>query len=101
MCKLDALCVKVQPVSWLSVQGIPFYGAAKAVRMCGMEAQLMGASRFGVEENAPIVLKFIEGDGPFSVLTADHLSRTVKRIGQQRQCDAAFGGQVGRRSPIQ
>ena len=98
---MDALCVKVQPVGWLSVQGISFDGTTQTVGMCGMEAQLVSASRFGKEKNVAVVLQFIVGDSLFPVLMADHLTWTVERVRQQWQRNATFPWQVGRGRPVE
>ena len=85
MTELQAFGMEIHAVGGLSVEGIAQDGAVHAVRMGGVDAELVGTAALGIVGHAgtEVFLVFyreglgtqylVTGDGILSVLEIDHL----------------------------
>ena len=94
--------MEVHTVGGLSVEGIAEDGAVHAVRMGGVDAELVGTAAFGIVGHAgtEVFLAFyreglgtqylVTGDGILSVLEIDQLQGAVVVVRTEGQTDVAF-----------
>ena len=102
MTELQAFGMEVHAVGGLSVEGIAQNGAVHAVRMGGVDAELVGTAAFGIVGHAgtEVFLAFyreglgtqylVPGDGILSVLEIDQLQGAVVVVRTEGQTDVAF-----------
>ena len=96
MTELEIFCMEVHAVGGLSVKGVTQDGAVHAVRVGGVDAELVGTAALGVvgHAGAAVFLSFdgvgmgtqylVTGNGILSVLEIDHLQGAVVVVWTER-----------------
>ena len=87
----DAFGMKIKAVGGSTVEDVAFDGHSQSVGMGAVDAQLVGAPRFGVELDAAIPFINIVGDSWFSVAAIDRVAWGVEGVAQDGQGDDSFG----------
>jgi hypothetical protein len=80
MAEREAFSVKVEAVGGCAVEDVAFDGAAKSFGMGAMDAELVGASAFGIEFDAAGRGELVVSEGGFAETGVDHLARSVAGV---------------------